>query len=116
MCGTWKSGIYTTVSGAHLAFGRHLLDTRTENDDLRSSTRCREGRLRMKKIDIDAVEKRAGDLLADYAAIAERALDVGTLTVREWTLSRITGELGEILADVVDAYRDQAEHVKGDGA
>jgi hypothetical protein len=24
-CGQWKSGIYTTVTGAHLAFGRHLI-------------------------------------------------------------------------------------------
>jgi hypothetical protein len=70
----------------------------------------------MKKIDIDAVEKRAGDLLEEYTAIAQRALDVGTFTVREWTFRRITGELGELLADVVDAYRAQAEHVKGDGA
>lgn len=24
-CGRWESGLYTTVTGAHLAFGRHLL-------------------------------------------------------------------------------------------
>jgi hypothetical protein len=24
-CGTWKSRLYTTVTGAHYAFGQHLL-------------------------------------------------------------------------------------------
>lgn len=28
ICGEWKSRTFTRIAGAHLAFGRHLLDSR----------------------------------------------------------------------------------------
>jgi len=63
----------------------------------------------MTKIDIDAVEQRAGDLLEEVTVICQRAVDAGDLTAREQTFGLMLGELGEILADVVDALRARVE-------